>query len=322
MPMVVSIVFIVVTTVMVLAIANDAKRRGRSPFGWGLLAFLMGPIGWVIWFAARPPLLGGNAVNDQGSRGPMEPVTRAATRIDQVRNAQRAQGFDPCFATDPGSCGQAQCCYRSECEELASLATGLTEKGPGGAGLRQQGGGLRSRPRDVSPGLVGASGFIATVAAVAAIVLFIKAQKQQETVLHWEEGVRLAGQGREQFSLDRLVAENYALRYPKARDMLLPQLPADGEPVVYEVTWPNAAPRWYPTLSEAQRAAKRHERDTGGGLLVGPTPRPYSARHVEDGLSAARGEQRSTGTFAYMAIGLAGLFVLVTAVLFTRMRRG
>jgi len=52
------VVYLVVTALVVLVpvwIANDATRRGDSGLAWGLLAFILGPIGWVLYLVRRRP---------------------------------------------------------------------------------------------------------------------------------------------------------------------------------------------------------------------------------------------------------------------------
>lgn len=51
--------YVVVFCVLLLVpfwIASDASRRGDSGLAWGLVAFMLGPIGWVIYLARRRPV--------------------------------------------------------------------------------------------------------------------------------------------------------------------------------------------------------------------------------------------------------------------------
>jgi hypothetical protein len=48
---------LVVIAMMIRVIANDARRRGKSPVLVVLLCLLSFPLGWVVWLIIRPELL-------------------------------------------------------------------------------------------------------------------------------------------------------------------------------------------------------------------------------------------------------------------------
>ena len=53
------ILFVVITTLLIAVpvwVFGDAQRRGDSGLAWSLVAFCLGPIGWVIYLAQRRPL--------------------------------------------------------------------------------------------------------------------------------------------------------------------------------------------------------------------------------------------------------------------------
>ena len=40
---------------MIWWVAADASRRRESGLAWGLIAFVLGPVGWLIYVARRRP---------------------------------------------------------------------------------------------------------------------------------------------------------------------------------------------------------------------------------------------------------------------------
>jgi hypothetical protein len=48
--------FIVV--LMIVFVVWDARRRGANAVAWGLVAWLLGPIGLGLWLCCRPPIRG------------------------------------------------------------------------------------------------------------------------------------------------------------------------------------------------------------------------------------------------------------------------
>lgn len=45
---------LLMNVLMLVFVVTDASKRGKSAFVWGLIAFLLGPIGWLWWLLARP----------------------------------------------------------------------------------------------------------------------------------------------------------------------------------------------------------------------------------------------------------------------------
>jgi hypothetical protein len=54
-PSLLPLLLMLVWVIVACLVGTDASRRGDSPVAWGLLALILGPIGWLLYLALRRP---------------------------------------------------------------------------------------------------------------------------------------------------------------------------------------------------------------------------------------------------------------------------
>jgi hypothetical protein len=78
---------LVLNVILVIWVVNDAKKRDAHPVVWGIVVFLFGIIGWIIYLLTRPSYanISGSISQPNGEQSNIEKFQPQVKQKSEVR---------------------------------------------------------------------------------------------------------------------------------------------------------------------------------------------------------------------------------------------